>query len=109
MFREGGGYADAIARWEHITGRPAPAPALLTVDSMPRPAAPEFVEWFMGLPTGWVTDDQLGLTSNEQITALGNGVLPIQALSALSMAPKKTYRLTSRSSFQPSFQLRRSR
>jgi len=37
----------------------------------------------MGLPTGWVTgtDD---LTQNQQITALGNGVLPLQACVALS-------------------------
>ena len=38
----------------------------------------------MGLPTGWVTgtDD---LTPNQQITALGNGVLPLQAVTALSL------------------------
>lgn len=80
--REWGGYADAIARWEHITGRPAPAPAFLTEDSMPRPA-PEFVEWFMGLPPGWITAAGLGLTPNQQITALGNGVLPLQAVLAV--------------------------
>lgn len=34
-----GRYADAITRWEHITGRPAPAPALLTDADGPRPAA----------------------------------------------------------------------
>ena len=78
-----GRYADAINRWEHITGRPAPAPALLNDADGPRPA-PAFVEWLMGLPTGWVTDtDQL--TQNKQITALGNGVLPLQAVSALSL------------------------
>ena len=77
-----GRYTDAIARWEHITGRPAPAPALLNDADGPRPA-PAFVEWLMGLPTGWVTgtDD---LTQNQQITALGNGVLPLQACVALS-------------------------
>ncbi len=78
-----GRYADAIARWEHITGRPAPAPALLNDDDAdgPRPA-PAFVEWLMGLPTGWVTDSD-ELTQNQQITALGNGVLPLQACAAL--------------------------
>ena len=49
----------------------------------PRPA-PAFVEWLMGLPTGWVTDSG-DLTQNQQITALGNGVLPLQAVSALSL------------------------
>ncbi len=77
-----GRYADAITRWEHITGRPAPAQALLNDADGPRPA-PAFVEWLMGLPTGWVTDAD-DLTQNQQITALGNGVLPIQAAAALT-------------------------
>lgn len=73
-----GRYAHAIARWEHITGRPAPASALLNETAGPRPA-PEFVEWLMGLPLGWVSDPAYELTSNQQIAALGNGVLPLQA------------------------------
>lgn len=81
--RRWGGYAHAIARWEHITDRPAPAPALLNKAAGPRPA-PEFVEWLMGLPAGWVTNLTHGLTPNQQITALGNGVLPLQALFAIS-------------------------
>lgn len=78
-----GRYADAITRWEHITGRPAPAPALLNDADGPRPA-PVFVEWFMGLPGGWVTGNA-ELTQNQQITALGNGVLPLQAAQALDL------------------------
>ena len=81
--RRWGRYADAIARWERITGRPAPAPALLNDADGPRPA-PAFVEWLMGLPTGWVTDSD-ELTANQRITALGNGVLPLQAVTALSL------------------------
>ena len=76
-----GRYADAITRWEHIIGRPAPAPALLNDADGPRPA-PAFVEWLMGLPTGWVTGNA-ELTQNQQITALGNGVLPLQASAAI--------------------------
>ena len=38
-----GRYAHAIARWEHITGRAAPAPAILNEEKGPR-SAPEFVE-----------------------------------------------------------------
>jgi len=37
----------------------------------------------MGLPDGWVTDPELGLTLPEQLTALGNGVVPAQAVHAL--------------------------
>lgn len=46
-----GRYAHAIARREHITGRSAPAPALLNQARRP-PPAPKFVEWLMGLPSG---------------------------------------------------------
>lgn len=38
----------------------------------------------MGLPTGWVTDACHGLTVNQQLAALGNGVLPRQAVVALT-------------------------
>lgn len=48
----------------------------------PRPA-PEFVEWLMGLEPGWVTEPAHGLTDNQQLTALGNGVLPLQAAGAI--------------------------
>ena len=60
-----GHYADAITRWEHITGRPAPAPALLNDADSTRPA-PAFVEWLMGLPEGWVTGTEPSdLTQNQ--------------------------------------------
>jgi len=36
----------------------------------------------MGLPAGWVTDTP-GLSRNAQLKALGNGVVPQQALAAL--------------------------
>ena len=89
-----GRYADAIARWEHITGHPAPAPALLNDADGPRPA-PAFVEWLMGLPTGWVTDAD-ELRQNQQITALGNGVLPLQACTALRSACAQPSRINRR-------------
>jgi len=37
----------------------------------------------MGLERGWVTGPAYVLTANQQITALGNGVLPLQAAAAL--------------------------
>mgnify|MGYP000862782331 FL=1 len=79
-----GRYAHAINRWERIIGRPAPDPALLNETKGPRPA-PEFVEWLMGLPRRWVTDPIHGLTANQQLTALGNGVLPLQAAVGMTM------------------------
>ncbi len=38
----------------------------------------------MGLPTGWVTDYTDELSQNQQITALGNGVLPLHAAAAVT-------------------------
>jgi DNA (cytosine-5)-methyltransferase 1 len=41
----------------------------------------KFVEYMMGLPTGWVTDCQL--SNNNQLKLLGNGVVPQQAYEAI--------------------------
>lgn len=71
-----GAYAPAIARWEHALRRPAPDP---TVNSRLNPA---FVEWMMGLPAGWVTG--CGLSRNNALRVLGNGVVPQQAAHALT-------------------------
>jgi DNA (cytosine-5)-methyltransferase 1 len=73
-----GPYADAVARWEPIVGRPAPDP---TDDK--RRLNPRFVEWMMGLPDGWVTD--AGVTRSQALKILGNGVVPQQAALALRL------------------------
>jgi len=39
----------------------------------------------MGLEPAWVTNSMLNLSSNQQMAALGNGVLPMQAATALRM------------------------
>lgn len=44
--------------------------------------SPRFVEWLMGLPPGWVTDVP-GLSRSAQLKALGNGVVPQQAVAAI--------------------------
>lgn len=75
-----GTYEPAIRRWERTLGRVAPAPTE-PGRSGPR-LSPAFVEWMMGLPAGWVTDIP-GLTRNEQLKMLGNGVVPQQAYAAL--------------------------
>lgn len=43
----------------------------------------KFVEYMMGLPTGWVTD--LDLSRAQQLKMLGNGVVPQQAYYALEL------------------------
>lgn len=54
---------------------------------------PEFVEWLMGLPPGWVTDPEIGLTRAQQLKALGNGVVPQQATAALTHLLERTQHL----------------
>lgn len=71
-----GGYWQAIARWERVIGRPAPAP---TVDGQ---LSSHLVEWMMGYPEGWVTDT---LTNRRQaLHALGNAVVPQCAAAAFT-------------------------
>lgn len=74
-------YAEAVAQWEDVTGRPAPVPVVRGPAGGTVPSA-RFIEWLQGLPAGWVTDVQ-GLSTEEQIEALGNGVVPQQAEAAL--------------------------
>lgn len=57
-------------------GTSAPYP----VDEKQR-LSPVFVEWFMGFPAGWVGD--LGRTP--ALKALGNAVVPQQAVLALQL------------------------
>jgi len=42
---------------------------------------PQFVEYMMGLPKGWVTD--LDISRSQQLKILGNGVVPQQAFRAI--------------------------
>ena len=74
---------EAIRRWERVLGRPAPSPTELSAKGAQR-LSPRFVEFMMGLPAGWVTDVP-GLSRNEQLKALGNGVVPQQAAAALRL------------------------
>jgi DNA (cytosine-5)-methyltransferase 1 len=78
-----GPYAGAVSRWEGVTGRAAPRPTEPAAGGGER-LAPNFVEWLMGLPAGWVTEVP-GLSRVAQLKALGNGVVPQQAALALQL------------------------
>lgn len=77
-------YAPAIARWEPIIGRPAPSPTEPTGKGGAHRLSPRFVEFMMGLLSGWVTDPAIwegmkpSAARNAQLKALGNGVVPQQ-------------------------------
>ena len=101
-------YTAAIRRWERTLGRPAPTPTepggsgmarirqfaheqgvdgytaqeMLRTGKWGARLSPAFVEFLQGLLAGWVTDVP-GLTRNEQLKALGNGVVPQQAAHAV--------------------------
>jgi DNA (cytosine-5)-methyltransferase 1 len=76
-----GVYTEAVRRWEHILGRPAPNPTEPGRNGRPR-LRPEFTAWVMGLPA----DDYLaGVPDVSRIAALrlaGNGVVPQHAETA---------------------------
>lgn len=76
-----GAYEPAIRRWEALT-RPAPAPTLPDGKNDAHRLSPRLPEWMMGYPDGWVTDI---LERNAAIKACGNGVLPQQAVFAMSL------------------------
>jgi DNA (cytosine-5)-methyltransferase 1 len=74
-------YAPAVRRWERMT-RPAPAPAFYVPGKDKGTINTAFVEWMMGIPEGHVTG--VGLNRADQLKALGNGVVPQQAIAALT-------------------------
>lgn len=76
-----GKYEPAIRRWEAVLGRPAPCPTEPNSQGKPRLAA-EFPSWMMGWPAGWVTAVP-GISRNDQLRIVGNGVCPQQAMAAL--------------------------
>ncbi|WP_300345249.1 DNA cytosine methyltransferase [Nesterenkonia sp.] len=78
-----GPYAAAIARWEAVTGRAAPAPVRYDGKGGKPRLNPALTEWMMGWPEGWVTSPEVGLSRAEQLKACGNGVVPQQAVAAL--------------------------
>lgn len=77
-----GAYAAAIERWVGIT-RPVPAATEPTGKGGAHRLSPRFVEWMQGLPDGHVADPAIGISRNDQLKALGNGVVPQQCAAAL--------------------------
>ena len=82
-----GKYAPAIRRWESVLDRAAPAPTTPGRNDRPR-LNPQFVEWMMGLPDGWVTGH--GLSAAKELKMLGNGVVPQQAHAAITQLLERT-------------------
>lgn len=84
-----GVYGQAIARWERVLGRPTPSPTVPSTREGGRARlSTRFVEWLMGLPEGHVTGEDLGLTREQQLRLLGNGVVPQQGAAAIYQLTK---------------------
>lgn len=79
-----GKYGPAINRWERVSGAIAPAPTEVNSKGTAR-LAPPFSEWMMGVPAGWVTAVK-GLSRSAQLKAIGNGVVPAQAVLGIVRA-----------------------
>lgn len=78
-----GKYAAAVARWALITGNPAPAPVEPNSNGRPRLTA-AFPEWMMGLPAGYLTGEDVGLSRTQAVKLAGNGVVPQAAAWAFT-------------------------
>lgn len=78
-----GKYTPAIERWEKAAGRPAPDPTKPSPKTGKPQLSAEFVEWMMGLPAGWFTSPEIGLTRVQALKIGGNGVVPQQAEFAI--------------------------
>lgn len=76
-----GKFQKRIDLWAKFMGRPVPWPTIIENDT--EKLNPEFSEWMIGLPLGWVTDAQYGLTRVKKLEQIGNGVSPAQATMAL--------------------------
>lgn len=81
-------FAPAVERWAGVIGRDTPSPTLVNARGNHQLSG-RFVEWMMGLPDGWVTSPDIGLSRAQQLKALGNGVVPQQAKAAIELLLKR--------------------
>jgi DNA (cytosine-5)-methyltransferase 1 len=91
--RNGVDYGPAIRRWEQMTGHQAPEPTE-PGDRGNRRLNPAFSEWMMGAPAGHITAVP-GLPREDQLRAIGNGVVWQQGAHALRILhARATHSLT---------------
>jgi site-specific DNA-cytosine methylase len=76
-----GKYGPAIARHEQAFGRRAPEPTRGETKAGNPLLNPAFVEWMMMLPDGHIGDVP-NLTRSQQLSLLGDGVVPAQGAAA---------------------------
>lgn len=74
-------FGPAIERWEIISGRVHPSP-LARGERGGLAVSPEFSEWYMGYPEGWISFIP-GLSNRDGMRLTGNAVMPLQGAVAL--------------------------
>lgn len=81
---EGKADSRALEHWENVTGEPYPYP-LYTQPATGSRMSICFVEWMMGLPIGYVSTPFLQLTTDQRMSLLYSGTVPLQAAHAAAL------------------------
>lgn len=71
----------AAVRRQEVWTRPAPDRTQPNTRQQQR-LSPAFSEWVMAWPSGWVSAPEIGLSRNDQLAIIGNGVVAPQAVAA---------------------------
>lgn len=89
---EGKADSRALAHWEKVTGERYPYP-VYTLDAPTDQSRLSlgFVEWMMGLPTGYVSTPSLPLTNDERMMLLQTGTVPLQAAHAVARGMSRVW------------------
>ena len=81
---EGKADSRALEHWEKVTGESYPYP-LYTLPTAGSRLSIGFVEWMMGLPIGYVSTPFLQLTTDQRMSLLYSGTVPLQAAHATAL------------------------
>ena len=92
---EGKDYWPAILRHQEALGRPVPPPSIPDGKNGQHRYSPIFGEWMMMLPVGHVTAVE-NISRNDMHKALGNGVIPLQATTAIRIGIRSFVELAER-------------
>lgn len=81
---EGKADSRALEHWEKVTGERFPYP-LYTLPATRSCLSVGFVEWMMGLPIGYVSTPFLQFTTDQCMSLLYSGTVPLQAAHATAL------------------------